>query len=64
MEKKRHKAITEGKTTYIGSACRICGEKVRYTASGACQACMRLHNRKARARWQAVYQAAKAAREA
>jgi hypothetical protein len=38
--KARKRAIRAGKNIYLGSPCRICGERLRYL-SGSCVACKR-----------------------
>jgi len=64
MKSKRYKALLEGRSTYVGNPCSKCGSKVRYSRSGACQACMRVHNRNSREKVKALHQLGIAAREA
>lgn len=61
MEKRRHKALTTGQKSYMGSPCKTCGETKRNTLSTACLACARRHNREYRAKLRAVFQQAQAA---
>lgn len=64
MNKKRERALVEGRKTYSGNPCRKCGSLIRYARTDACQACMKVHGQKARDRIRAVYESGKAAREA
>lgn len=36
----RMKAAKAGRKTYLGTPCRVCGERERYTSSGNCKACV------------------------
>ena len=64
MKSKRYKALLDGRTTFVGNPCSKCGGKVRYSRTGACQVCMRVHNRNAREKIKALHLLGKAAREA
>lgn len=42
MDSNRLKAAKEGKTHYDGSACKTCGETMRYVSTGQCVACNKI----------------------
>jgi len=37
----RLEAASQGKTTFYGKECRICGAILRYTSNGGCVACQK-----------------------
>ena len=55
---KRKEAMFLGITTFEGSPCRICGNKIRRTVNGECLECRKRKNREA----MAIYRAARKSR--
>jgi len=47
----RMKAASDGKKTFYGKGCKVCGEQLRYTLNGGCVACQR---RRAQERYEKV----------